>query len=454
MPNPKHLVAIFGGAVSGAEAAFQLAEKGIPSVVFDQNALPYGKIEDGLPKWHVKLRDKEEGRINEKLSHPLVHFVPKTALGKELDFEDVAKNWGFSAILIAIGAWKDRPLPVDGVDAYVGKGLAYQNPFIYWFNHKHEPGYTGPQYQVTDGAVVIGGGLASLDVAKVLMFETVQKALAKLGHETDLFALDRSIKKVLDNLGLTLDDLGIKGCTLYYRRRLKDMPLSPLPTDTPEQQAKAETVREKIHNNYQSKYLFNTKPLHVPIAKITDNDHLAGLVFKETKIENGRAVAIDGTDKEVRAPLFISSIGSIPYLVDGIPSRGSVFSIEDDTYCRVQGYHNVFAIGNAVTGRGNINESLKHGRQVTQKVIDQYFNVPGTDQHEGEFRDIESRTQETVDEMEKTIRRGFDLSFENFDSLMSRIKKLQDNVGYSGDFMAWVRQHLPVRLEDMLGKAH
>ena len=76
MSASKYLVAIFGGAVSGSEAAFQLAERGIPSVVFDQNPLPYGKIEDGLPKWHVKLRDKEMQRINEKLSHPLVTFVP------------------------------------------------------------------------------------------------------------------------------------------------------------------------------------------------------------------------------------------------------------------------------------------------------------------------------------------------------------------------------------------
>ena len=55
MGNPSHIVAVFGGAVSGAEAAFQLAERGIKTVVFDQQLLPYGKIEDGLPKWHAKL---------------------------------------------------------------------------------------------------------------------------------------------------------------------------------------------------------------------------------------------------------------------------------------------------------------------------------------------------------------------------------------------------------------
>ena len=59
-----HFIAIFGGAVAGAEAAYQLSKRGFRIVVFDQALLPYGKIEDGLPKWHAKLRDKEESNIN------------------------------------------------------------------------------------------------------------------------------------------------------------------------------------------------------------------------------------------------------------------------------------------------------------------------------------------------------------------------------------------------------
>ncbi|MCB0294232.1 MAG: hypothetical protein KDG51_03110, partial [Calditrichaeota bacterium] len=65
--HPGHFVALFGGACAGSEAAFQLANRGIYVAVFDQQALPYGKIEDGLPKWHVKLRDKEEAKIDQKL---------------------------------------------------------------------------------------------------------------------------------------------------------------------------------------------------------------------------------------------------------------------------------------------------------------------------------------------------------------------------------------------------
>lgn len=452
MSSSNHVVAIFGGAVSGAEAAFQLSQKGIRVVVFDQNTLPYGKIEDGLPKWHVKLRDKEEGRINNKLSHPLVTFVPNAKLGETIDFEDVARNWGFSAVLLATGAWKDRPLPIDDISPFVGKGLYYQNPFIYWFNHKHEPNYNGPQFEIHDDTIIVGGGLASLDVAKVIMFEMVEKALKERGHETTLFKLDRSIAKVLDGLGLTLEDLGIKGCTLYYRRRIKDMPLSPLPTDTPEQLEKAQRVKEKIFNNYQSKYLFKMQACHTPVDKIVENGYLAGIVFQETKIENGKVVPIPDATKEVRGPLVISSIGSIPEPIAGIPMKWQVYKVLEDQCCRIEGFDNVFALGNAVTGRGNINESLKHGREVAKAISEKHLTE--ADIYESGYRMAESKIDQQIEAISQQVEALKAPSTEELKALDQRIKSLQDKVGYGGDFQQWVEQNLPVRLETLLGGEH
>ncbi len=448
METPKYLVAIFGGAVSGSEAAHQLAQRGISSVVFDQNPLPFGKIEDGLPKWHVKLRDKEEGRINEKLSHPLVTFVPNTQLGKDVDFEDLAK-WGFSAVLLAIGAWKDRPLAVEGVDRYLGKGLVYQNPFIYWFNHKHEPGFNEDEYQIKDDVAIVGGGLASLDVAKVIMFELVQKALEERGHKTDLFALDRSIAKVLDELDLTPEDLGINGCTLYYRRRVKDMPLSPFPTDTPEKLAKAQAVREKILNNYKSKYLFNMAANHVPVGSIVENDALVGLTMQETKIENGRVVPIEGSEKEVRFPYVVSSIGSIPVMIPGIPASGQTYQVEDETFCRIAGFPNVFALGNAVTGRGNIKESMAHGREISQNVIEGYMTETDGEPNEK----AQDRIAAAISNLEESIR-DCKIDSETYETIMSKVAEHHKRSGYEGNYMTWMEKNMPQRLEDMLGVNH
>ncbi|MFQ5631995.1 MAG: hypothetical protein ACE5I1_24760 [bacterium] len=373
--HPGHCVAIFGGAVAGAEAAEMLSRQGIYTVVFEQNALPYGKIEDGLPKWHVKLRDKEEQKINEKLNHPYVYYVPNTKLGQDIDFESVVNEWDFSAVLLAIGAWRDRPLPVDGIDDYVGKGLYYQNPFIYWFNHYHEPNYAGEHFDVHDGAIVVGGGLASIDVIKALMMVTVDRALRERGHEVDMFTLEKDgPAKVLQELNLTLGDLGMKGCSLYYRRSAINMPLTPIPEDADERRLqKAYEVRRRMINKLQDEFLFTFHELHTPVEKIVDSYRLAGLVFQRTEVIDGKAKPIPGAFVEVRAPLVISSIGSIPELVPGVPVRGSVFNIADEATGQIEGYPNVFALGNTVTGRGNIKDSRKHGIQVSTHVLNDFL---------------------------------------------------------------------------------
>lgn len=453
MSKPDHFVAVFGGAVSGAEAAWQLAERGVRVAVFDQNALPYGKIEDGLPKWHVKLRDKEEAKINEKLTHPLVTFVPLTRLGRDVDFEDVARNWGFSAVVLAIGAWKDRPLPVEGVDAFIGRGFYYQNPFIYWFNHFHEPDFKGENCTIADGAIIVGGGLASIDVAKALMMLNVQKALEERGHKVDLFTLDRSIARVLEGLGLTLEDLDLKGCTLYYRRRIKDMPLTPMDTSTPELLAKAERVREKVLDNARSKYLFRVEPLHVPVDKVVEGERLAGLVFQRTEVVDGRVKPLPGTEYEVRAPLTISSIGSIPEPIAGIPMKYQTYDVDEENCCRIRGFQHVFAVGNAVTGRGNINESLKHGREVSQSIYENWLQWD-EDGHRAVFEAAREAASEDVMRIAEKIQKAPPLSAAAFEALEERIRQRQEAVGYHGDYEQWVREHLPVRLETLIGADH
>src|ERR1700737_2139259 len=132
MTNPgHHFIAVIGGAISGSVAAEILADHGIRVAVFEQNTRPYGKIEDGLPRWQA--------------------------------------------------------------EQYVGKGLVYQNPFIYWYNHKNEKDYLGPRYETPDEAVVMGGGLASIDVVKVLQLENYERALRARGIQTSMHELEKGI---------------------------------------------------------------------------------------------------------------------------------------------------------------------------------------------------------------------------------------------------------------------
>src|SRR6202047_4207285 len=97
--NGQYFVAIVGGAIAGSVAAEILADRGIRVAVFEQNKRPYGKIEDGLPRWHVEQRRQEYGNIDARLKKPGIFFLPCTKVGRDLDFQDLCDNWGFSVVI-------------------------------------------------------------------------------------------------------------------------------------------------------------------------------------------------------------------------------------------------------------------------------------------------------------------------------------------------------------------
>src|SRR5260370_16647158 len=125
-----HFVAIVGGAIGGSVAAEILADQGIRVVVIEQNERPYGKIEDGLPRWHREQRKQEYSRIDARLKKPGVFFLPSTKLGRDTDFQDLCDNWGFSAVLLANGACRNNEPGIPHAETITPKCLLYPNRFI------------------------------------------------------------------------------------------------------------------------------------------------------------------------------------------------------------------------------------------------------------------------------------------------------------------------------------
>jgi ferredoxin/flavodoxin---NADP+ reductase len=446
MPDalPQHVVFIAGGAVAGSEAAFQLGQRGVVCVVLEQNDRPYGKIEDGLPRWHVNLRRQEERKIDEKLTHPCVHFIPRTKLDRDLDLAEIL-GWGPSAVVLATGAWRDRPLPLPGIDRFLGRGFSYQNPLVYWFNHYPEPGYRGPQVQIADEALVVGGGLASLDVVKILMLETVSRALAARGHDIHLYELERlGIARVLGELGVTLADLQLKGCTLVYRRQVEDMPVAEIPKDaTPEQVEKARATRRKLLQNFADKYLFAFRDRRVPVGFLAEGEHLAGLSLATTEVEGGRAIPLKGSEYDVRSPLVVSSIGSIPEPVQGVGMQGNLYRVKDNQSGELDGLEGVFAVGNAVTGRGNILISQKHGRAVSQEMLEHYL-LGTASGYEEVLAGAVISAQEQAKAMARRLAGRAPLPPSRVGTLLAQVKALQDRVSYPGQYREWIeRMRLP-----------
>jgi NADPH-dependent glutamate synthase beta subunit-like oxidoreductase len=418
MSQAGHFVAVIGGAVAGAEVAETLAQAGVEVAVLEQNARPYGKIEDGLPRWHVALRRKEYETIGAALSLPNVHYVPSTLVGRDVAFAELARDLGFSAVVLACGAWRDRPLPVEGADAYVDRGLVYQNPFIVWFNHANEKGYRGQVFEPEDRVIVVGGGLASIDVVKVLMLETSRARLAARGIHVPMLQLElKGIPKICEAHGLRFEDLGLEGCTLYYRRRAEDMPLVEVPEGaTPERAQKTLGARRKLLEKAMEKYRFRLEPLCMPDALLVEGGRLAGVRFRRTRAEAGRLVPTDETF-ERRAPYAISSIGSIPAPLEGIPMKGELFDFTDFELGRLAAYPNVFSAGNVATGKGNIVASRKHAAAVAQTMLAGFLRERPPPSPEVRAR------------------------------LHGRVRALQEAAGYSGDYAAWIAKVTPPDLE-------
>jgi NADPH-dependent glutamate synthase beta subunit-like oxidoreductase len=449
MSEPRHVVGVIGGATAGAEVAGRLASRGAEVVVFEQNLRPYGKIEDGLPRWHAALRKKEYETIGEKLARPGVHFVPLTRVGRDLAFEDLARRWGFSALVLACGAWRDRPLPVPGADAFVGRGLVYQNPFIIWFNHAGEAAYEGPRFEPSDRALVVGGGLASIDVVKVLMLETTRARLAERGIAVPMLELEvKGIPKMLAAHGLTFAELGLEGCTLFYRRRAEDMPLVEPPENaSPERLEKVLKSRARLLEKAMEKYLFKVETLAAPDGLLVEGDRLVGLRFRRTRMEAGKLVSTDETF-ERRGSCVISSIGSIPEPIPGIPTKGELFAFKDWDFGLLDDYPTVFSVGNVVTGKGNIVASRKHAAYVSEAAIERYLGL--ADGHDGEEPLAEAGAAEAAAEAQRVaaaVEAQPLLPPERVAAILAKVRERQREVGYGGDYRAWIEKVTPPDLE-------
>lgn len=447
-----HVVAIFGGASAGSVAAEILAKRGVQVVVFEQNLRPYGKIEDGLPRWHKQQRQMEYRKIDQRLATPGVTFVPGAKLGRDLDFAETAGQ-GWSAVLLANGAWRDRRLELEGADALVGHGFAYQNPFVYWFNHFPEASYDGPRFDIPAGAVCVGGGLASIDVVKICQLEVYGRALRQRGIEVSMYDLEHEgIPKVCAEHGLQPAELGLRNAVLIYRRRVEDMPLAAGPAGgDPAQVKKVETVRQKILAKAQEKYLFEVRPLSTPTGFVVREGRVAGLQVVRTALDDkGRATGVAGSSEELPTELVISSIGSIPESIAGIRMNGPYYDYANwdiGSYAPVPG---VFGVGNVVTGKGNIVASVNHGKQVATHLIEHYLGVGETGERDvtGGFTAApEARGEGAAADVTRHLERVAPLPSPHVSRLLAFARNYQQKVGYEGTYEEWIRRVTPSDLE-------
>ncbi len=396
------VVLIIGGAVSGSTAAKKLIDAGIRSVVVEQNRMPYGKIEDGLPRWHDKQRSGEYDKIDEIISNELVDYVPLTKLGKDIPFEEVL-DMGWSCIYFANGAWKDRPFPIHEIENF--ENFHYQNPYVFWFNHYHEENFEGKNVNVVDNALVIGGGLASIDVCKITQLELVKQKVESEIENFDIVEMEhKGIPKYLSEHNINYDDLDIIGTKLIYRRNIDNMPITTIPEGLDNDMIeKRKIARRKVLRNMQDKYLFDVVDCTQPTDIIVEGDKLVGLKTISNEVVDGKLVPIKNSEKIINANIFISSIGSLPEPIKGVPMNGSTYDIIDQESGKFNDFEKLHGMGNAITGQGNIKASRVSAKTVSDLTID------------------------LINDIDKNI----------FEKINVKVKEWQSKSSYNGDYFEW-----------------
>ena len=116
--------------------------------------------------------------------------------------------------------------------------------------------------------------------------------------------------------------------------------------------------------------MFRVQDRRLTTGLVVENGRLVGLKVAETKIEGRKAEPIPGSEHELRAPLVISSIGSVPEVLPGVAMKGEYYTFTDEDLPRYTGSERVFGVGNVVTGQGNIRVSLVHSQKVTNQLIE------------------------------------------------------------------------------------
>jgi hypothetical protein len=145
----------------------------------------------------------------------------------------------------------------------------------------------------------------------------------------------------------------------------------------------------------------------------------------------------------------VSSIGSVPERIDGIAMHGDYYTFKDretGEYAQLPG---VFAIGNVITGQGNIRASFVHGQSVSHHVVESYLGVGDSREisPSGRFISVDRVAALATTQIEARIRKQEKLSPAAVDQILGRVRALQERVGYTGDYKGWIAQHTPPDLE-------
>ena len=336
----KGKVAVIGAGPVGLTVAHDLAILGHKVTVFEAAPDAGGMALLGMPEFRLP-RDILKLEIDEILDLGAKLKV-NTRLGRDFSLASLREQ-GFGAILITIGAYKDRWLDIEGTDL---DGVKAAVDFLAQVKLGH-------RISLGDKVAVVGGGRGTDDTRRGAR----QKEAAEPAADVTLMTVMDAARQALRT--------GVNEVHVFYRDTMKDM--------------LASQSLEEIDHALEEGIIFHTN--RIPKRIIGDNGKVVGfetLASHSHYDEKGQptAVPVEESEDIFECSSVILAIGQESDLNFILPKDGITFSdqgaIIADTDTLTTTAPGIFAGGDAVRGPRTVIDAVADGHRVA-RAIDDYL---------------------------------------------------------------------------------
>jgi formate dehydrogenase (NADP+) beta subunit len=315
-PPTHKRVAVVGGGPAGLTCAYFLRRLGHAVTIFEAMPKLGGMLRYGIPEYRLpkKVLDWEIGGI----LGLGVEYHTNVKFGRDFELSSLVAA-GFDAIFLAIGAWKDSRMRVEGEElAGCYTGIDFLSRLA-----------AGDSIPIGRSAVVIGGGNTAIDCSRNLI------------------------------------RLGAEKVAIVYRRTRKEMP------------ANAVEIEAAEHEGVQ--FVFLAAPARVrgnADGHVTHLEYLKMELGEPDASGRRRPVPVEGSETLIEADMLITAIGQSPdisftegtqqRLAELKTTRWSTIEVNPDTLQTNIPY--LFAAGDAATGPSLVVEAIGGGRRAARSI--------------------------------------------------------------------------------------
>ncbi len=297
-------VAVIGAGSAGLSAGYFLAREGFEVTIFDKNDRPGGMVEFGIPGFRIPdLALENDLALIKKAG---VKF--KMNCDPKLDIDQLKKD-GYTYVILAIGAWKSRPLKLEGDQEKVKGAIKFLLDF------KIDPA----SVPLGQHVAVIGGGNSAMDSARA-----------------------------------ALRVPGVESVSVLYRRTIKEMPA--------EREELDHTLADGV------KFVELVSPLSLKEGTLVCQKMQLG---EPDASGRRRPLPIEGELVEFPIDTVLSAIGELVEY-DILTANGinvdEKGSIEIDAYHETN-LENVFIAGDAFRGPASVVEAIADARKAADGIL-------------------------------------------------------------------------------------